>query len=334
MLVGHERTPWTVKFHPRSRRILASGSLDQTVRVWDIEKAECIAQHQFMFVVSCISFHPNGNLLAVTSGKRISVWRWFKQPEAQSISVAEAEEEEEEEEEGEVVRMEVESSERRGGEPRDSSPCWREVLRRASQPDRPSSRGSASFIESLAQEEQQLGAAAAGSGSSPSGAFGSGSGVAGAPGASSSGTSARQSAIAAMAAWAPAIPQVFPSIGGLLGVGAGTAPNPNLAGASSSPSGAVPSVLASRQLRAAALGLPSPRAAPPPPLAEEDVAVVLEGDHPQVSLYKILFRFKALVVGVNHPFIAPPTCKAYPIAILLHDHWAIYALLPTPFCMP
>ena len=28
----------------------------------------------------------------------------------------------------------------------------------------------------------------------------------------------------------------------------------------------------------------------------------------------------------------PPTplCEAYPIAILLHDHWAIYALLPTP----
>jgi len=25
-----------------------------------------------------------------------------------------------------------------------------------------------------------------------------------------------------------------------------------------------------------------------------------------------------------------PTCKAYPIAILLHGHWAIYALLPTP----
>ena len=36
-------------------------------------------------------------------------------------------------------------------------------------------------------------------------------------------------------------------------------------------------------------------------------------------------------MGVNHPCIAsPPTCKAYPIAILLHDHCAIYAFLPTP----
>jgi len=35
-------------------------------------------------------------------------------------------------------------------------------------------------------------------------------------------------------------------------------------------------------------------------------------------------------VGVNHPFIAPPpTCKAYPIVILLHAHCAIYAPPPT-----
>jgi len=30
-------------------------------------------------------------------------------------------------------------------------------------------------------------------------------------------------------------------------------------------------------------------------------------------------------VGVNHPFTPPPTCEAYPIAILLHDHCEIYA---------
>jgi len=49
-----------------------------------------------------------------------------------------------------------------------------------------------------------------------------------------------------------------------------------------------------------------------------------------LSLYKILFRFKALVVGVNHPFIAPPICKAYRIALLLHDDCAIHAPPPTP----
>jgi len=38
-----------------------------------------------------------------------------------------------------------------------------------------------------------------------------------------------------------------------------------------------------------------------------------------------------LYCGSQASFYCPlPTCKAYPIAILLHDHWAIYALLPTP----
>ena len=49
-----------------------------------------------------------------------------------------------------------------------------------------------------------------------------------------------------------------------------------------------------------------------------------------VSLHKILFLLQSFIVGVIYPFIAsPPTCKAYPIAILMHDHCAIYALPPT-----
>ena len=43
-----------------------------------------------------------------------------------------------------------------------------------------------------------------------------------------------------------------------------------------------------------------------------------------------MFSFKVLL-WESIIFASPlPTCKAYPIAILLHDHWAIYALLPTP----
>ena len=75
-LRGHERTPWTVKFHPHDRHILASGSLDQTVRVWNVATGECLHRKDFLFVVSCISFHSSGELLAVTAGKRISLWRW------------------------------------------------------------------------------------------------------------------------------------------------------------------------------------------------------------------------------------------------------------------
>jgi len=83
-LRGHERTPWTVKFHPHSRELLASGSLDQTVRLWHTPTASCIAKHSFSYVVSCVSFHSSGEVLAVTAGKRISVWRWM--PDADSIN--------------------------------------------------------------------------------------------------------------------------------------------------------------------------------------------------------------------------------------------------------
>ena len=51
---------------------------------------------------------------------------------------------------------------------------------------------------------------------------------------------------------------------------------------------------------------------------------------PRFGLYKILYRFKALLWESIMLLFPPPTCKAYPIAILLHAHCAIYALPPTP----
>ena len=75
-LRGHRRTPWTIKFHPHDRNVLASGSLDETVRVWDIASEQCVRTLEFDFVVSCIAFHSTGELLAVTSGRRIFLCRW------------------------------------------------------------------------------------------------------------------------------------------------------------------------------------------------------------------------------------------------------------------
>jgi len=49
-----------------------------------------------------------------------------------------------------------------------------------------------------------------------------------------------------------------------------------------------------------------------------------------LSFNTILFRFKALLWESITLLLPPPTCKAYPIAILLHDDCAIYALLPIP----
>jgi len=36
-----------------------------------------------------------------------------------------------------------------------------------------------------------------------------------------------------------------------------------------------------------------------------------------ISLYIILFRFKALVVGVNHPLIAPPHLQSLPYCMTI-----------------
>jgi len=44
-----------------------------------------------------------------------------------------------------------------------------------------------------------------------------------------------------------------------------------------------------------------------------------------LRLYKIVFNFKALLWESVILLLPPPTCKAYPIAMLLHDHCAIYA---------
>ena len=90
VLSGHERTPWTVKFHPSDKRIIASGSLDQTVRVWDITTRQTIRRHQFHFVVSCISFHSSGKFLAVTASKRISLWEWEGRDDAMDTDDAPA----------------------------------------------------------------------------------------------------------------------------------------------------------------------------------------------------------------------------------------------------
>jgi len=42
-----------------------------------------------------------------------------------------------------------------------------------------------------------------------------------------------------------------------------------------------------------------------------------------ISLYKILCYFTSLLCESIILLLPPPTCKAYPITILLHDRWAI-----------
>ena len=87
VLAGHRRTPWVVRFHPSNPNILASGSLDDTVRVWDISgndedgrsesgSGKCIAVRDFNKPIASIAFSLDGGCVLVASGHRLTYWRY------------------------------------------------------------------------------------------------------------------------------------------------------------------------------------------------------------------------------------------------------------------
>ena len=62
-LVGHSRTPWTVKFHPHSNHIVVSGALDAEIRVWATQSGACLFSRRLgstLSAISSISFHSSG----------------------------------------------------------------------------------------------------------------------------------------------------------------------------------------------------------------------------------------------------------------------------------
>jgi len=75
-LEQHPRTPWTVHFHPHDSNIVASGCLGNECRVWNIRTGECFRKHRFHASISCVSFHPDGDFLAITSGKSLMLWEY------------------------------------------------------------------------------------------------------------------------------------------------------------------------------------------------------------------------------------------------------------------
>uniref|UniRef100_A0A7R9YAF4 Anaphase-promoting complex subunit 4 WD40 domain-containing protein n=1 Tax=Pinguiococcus pyrenoidosus TaxID=172671 RepID=A0A7R9YAF4_9STRA len=70
VLVGHSRTPWTVKYHPSDASVLASGCLGHEVRVWNSHTGSCIAYMEVDGSVMSLAFHPDGDVLAIASGRR------------------------------------------------------------------------------------------------------------------------------------------------------------------------------------------------------------------------------------------------------------------------
>ena len=74
VLSGHRRTPWVVRFHPRRRLILASGSLDHEVRLWNALTGECIRKYTFGKPIASLSFHYNLDIIAIACGHKLYVW--------------------------------------------------------------------------------------------------------------------------------------------------------------------------------------------------------------------------------------------------------------------
>ncbi|CAH9091728.1 unnamed protein product [Cuscuta epithymum] len=87
VLSGHRRTPWVVRFHPFYSDILASGSLDHEVRLWDAKTAECIGSRDFYRPIASIAFHAQGEILAVASGHKLYIWHYNRRGESSSPTI-------------------------------------------------------------------------------------------------------------------------------------------------------------------------------------------------------------------------------------------------------
>ena len=80
ILSGHSRKVGHVLFHPVAENILASSSLDYTVRLWNIETGENIITLKHPDMVTSMSFSYNGEHIATISrDKKLRVWDIRKQ---------------------------------------------------------------------------------------------------------------------------------------------------------------------------------------------------------------------------------------------------------------
>ncbi|KAK6914193.1 hypothetical protein RJ641_021514, partial [Dillenia turbinata] len=82
--VHHKRSMLKVRFHPLYPDILASGSLDHEVRLWDANTAECIGSHR---PIASIAFHAQGEILAVASGHKLYIWHYNRRGETSSPTI-------------------------------------------------------------------------------------------------------------------------------------------------------------------------------------------------------------------------------------------------------
>ncbi len=66
----NQKKAYKYRFYP----ILASGSNDKTVRLWDTSSRQELVTLQADDIVRTVCFNPNGKLLAYGSGKAVYLW--------------------------------------------------------------------------------------------------------------------------------------------------------------------------------------------------------------------------------------------------------------------
>ncbi len=81
-LVGHPRTPWSVKCHPTDLNCVASGCLAGNVRIWDIGREQTIHLIVVENAIISMSFHPFENLLALVVVNQCMFWKYEKDEKA------------------------------------------------------------------------------------------------------------------------------------------------------------------------------------------------------------------------------------------------------------
>jgi len=75
ILTGHSRKVGHVLFHPTAKDVLASSSMDRTVRIWNLETGKDVVVLKHPDMVTSMSFSYNGEYLAtIAKDKTIRVW--------------------------------------------------------------------------------------------------------------------------------------------------------------------------------------------------------------------------------------------------------------------